>query len=78
MVQKTRKIGLGVMGWAEMLIQLGIKYGSDESVKLASSLMEFINTTESRYRQGSQRNAGTIQLMLAVYMTATDLCAMLP
>lgn len=45
MVQKTRKIGLGVMGWAEMLIQLGIKYGSDESVKLASSLMEFINTT---------------------------------
>ncbi len=39
----TRKVGLGVMGWAEMLIRLDIPYASDEAVQLASRLMQFIN-----------------------------------
>jgi ribonucleoside-diphosphate reductase alpha chain len=38
----TRKIGLGVMGFAEMLLSLGISYDSDEASKLASDLMKFI------------------------------------
>lgn len=37
-----RRIGLGIMGLADMFIELGIEYGSDESVILASKLMEFI------------------------------------
>jgi len=39
----NRKIGLGVMGWAEMLLRLNIKYDSDEAIKLAEELMSFIS-----------------------------------
>lgn len=43
MSQGNRKIGLGVMGWAEMLIKLNIPYDSKQAVNLGSELMQFIN-----------------------------------
>lgn len=47
MSHKIRRIGLGVMGWADMLVRLGIPYSSKEALKLAESLMHFV-TNEGR------------------------------
>ncbi len=42
MTRKNRKIGLGVMGFADMLIKLSISYNSEDAIAIAEKIMKYI------------------------------------
>jgi len=44
MVTNNRRVGLGIMGFADLLIQLRIAYGSPEAIALADKLMKFMQS----------------------------------
>lgn len=58
-VRSLRRIGLGVMGWADLLFHLKIAYNSKEAQNLAISLMKFINDAalEETYEMAKRRGS---------------------
>ncbi len=54
LAQAIRRIGLGVMGWADMLIKLGIAYDTSEGVAMGRKVMGFVN---EEARNASERLA---------------------
>ena len=59
MVRRTRRIGLGVMGFADMLVRLGISYHSNEALKVAEEVMKFIQrkAREESVKLASERGS---------------------
>lgn len=55
----NRKIGVGVMGWADVLFEVGIPYDSAEGIALAEKVMRFINDTahDASIKLGKERGA---------------------
>lgn len=43
MAKSNRRIGLGIMGFADMLYQMGVGYNTEEGVKWAEKIMKFVN-----------------------------------
>lgn len=55
---KNRRVGLGVMGWADMLVQLGLPYNSDEALALAQRLMAFVETEARNHSSEMAKQRG--------------------
>ncbi len=58
LVQANRKIGLGIMGFADCLFMLGIPYDSQQAVDFAENLMKFINETAHNAGSGLADSRG--------------------
>ncbi len=59
MTKQTRKVGLGVMGWASALAKMMVPYDSEEALVLAEKVMAFIRTEARKESVDLAKERGT-------------------
>lgn len=68
MTKGNRRIGLGIMGWADLLIKMKIKYDTKEAVKLAEKIMSFMRKkAESESRKLAESRGSFPNISKSIY-----------
>lgn len=70
-VKKTRKIGLGVMGFASLLYKMGITYGTNKSMTIAEEIMIFIKEESEKASAKRASDKGGYDYARSPYRNAT-------
>jgi ribonucleoside-diphosphate reductase alpha chain len=71
MTKSTRKTGLGIMGFADMLVMMGVPYNSYEALEIAGDLIKFINTKATEASVELAKERGTFPAFKdSIYDTA--------
>jgi ribonucleoside-diphosphate reductase alpha chain len=72
MVSNTRRIGLGIMGFADALFKLGVKYDSDEGIVWAKKIMKFVTDMSKEATCELAKTRGTFPLWNVSVFANTD------
>jgi len=72
MVSDTRRIGLGIMGFADALFKLKIKYDSDQGIEWAKKIMKFVTETAREATCELAKSRGTFPLWNVSVFANTD------
>lgn len=73
--RRIRRIGLGVMGFADLLVRLGIPYDSPEGVEMGAKVMAFINTEARRESERLAHDRGAFPEWARSIWGPDDSCA---
>ena len=78
LAQAIRRIGLGIMGWADLLVRVGVPYDSEEGVRLGRRLMEFVNEESRVASEGLAAARGVFPAWEASIWGPAESCARRP